>query len=268
MERVDYQPFLVQDVINWHRADGLNLRPWYQRRLTWTNQQRAYLVNTLFMQMPVPSIYLRHYLDADKEESKREIVDGQQRIHSILTYVEDGFRAKHPNHKKPVLYSELKPREREAFRLTQLSIGVLLGATDEDVIEIFGRINSVMKTLNQQEKRNSKYSGEFKQFCLQQSAKGLAIWKGLGIFTPNNIVRMAEVQFVAELVINLVEGIVDYMQNRSINTMRCTTKTSRSRMKLARNSKGCSKRSFPWIRMRSKTQYLEGRPCFLPCSYF
>jgi hypothetical protein len=33
MDRVDYQPIIIQDVVNLHKRDELNLRPWYQRRI-------------------------------------------------------------------------------------------------------------------------------------------------------------------------------------------------------------------------------------------
>lgn len=85
-----------------------------------------------------------------------------------------------------------------------------IGATDQDVIEIFGRINSVSKTLNPMEKLNALYSGEFKQFCLNQAVARLPFWRSTNIFSANEISRMQEVQFVSDLVINFVEGLIDY----------------------------------------------------------
>jgi hypothetical protein len=94
--------------------------------------------------------------------------------------------------------------------MTSLSVGSLVGATDADVIEIFGRLNSVAKTLNLQEKRNARFSGEFKQFCLKQAAQRVTLWRDYRIFTANDIARMAEVQFVSELAINMLVGLRDY----------------------------------------------------------
>ena len=61
MDRVDYQPLIIQDIINLNSRNELDLRPWYQRRVVWTPQQQAYLVNTILEQKPVPSIYVRHH---------------------------------------------------------------------------------------------------------------------------------------------------------------------------------------------------------------
>ena len=210
MDRVEYEPLVIQDLINLKRADELDLNPWYQRRSDWTTPQKAYLINTIFEQKPVPSLYIRHSLDIDHERSIKEIVDGQQRIRSILEYVSDQFPARHPAHEQNVKYSDLTRKEKETFRMTSLSVGYLLGASEVDVIDIFGRLNSVSKTLNLQEKRNARFSGEFKQFCLGQAALRVHLWRDLGIFTANDIARMQEVQFVSELVIGLLHGLTDY----------------------------------------------------------
>jgi len=210
MDRVEYEKVIIQDIINQNEKFELNINPWYQRRSVWTTPQKAYLLNTIFEQKPVPSIYIRHTLDIDENKSIREVVDGQQRIRAIIEYVEGKFPARHPNYKKPILYSQLKRNEIEKFRLTSVSVGYLLGATDEDVIEIFGRLNSVAKSLNAQEKRNAQFSGEFKQFCLSQSSSRLAIWRDYGIFTANDISRMNEYLFMSDLIINILDGLSDY----------------------------------------------------------
>lgn len=216
MDRVDYESLIIQELINSHQAKSLNITPWYQRRAVWSTPQRAYLINTIFEQKPVPSLYIRHQIDLDTERSIKEVVDGQQRIRTILAYREDEFPARHPNHPRKVLYSQLTRSERGQFLATALSVGYLIGADDRDVIEIFGRINSIAKTLNPQEKRNAQFSGDFKQFCLRQAVERLAFWRSTGVFTANEIARMMEVQFISDLVINMVRGLQDY-SSKAIN---------------------------------------------------
>jgi hypothetical protein len=210
MERVDYQSLVIQDLINLHKSQELDLTPWYQRRSVWLKPQKAYLINSIFENMPIPSIYIRHYLDIETEKSIKEVVDGQQRIRAVLEYSEDDFSARHSSHKKLVKFSELSKTEQSKFKMIPLSIGYLIEADDSDVIEIFGRLNSVSKTLNAQEKRNAKYSGEVKQFCLKQAADRVNFWRDYGIFSANDISRMLEVQFVSDIVINLINGLSDY----------------------------------------------------------
>ncbi len=210
MDRVDYESLIIQDLLNFHRDKSLNISPWYQRRSVWSEPQKAYLINTIFEKKPVPSIYVRHQIDVDAEKSIKEVVDGQQRIRTILSYKDDAFAARHPEHKKKVLYSGLTKAQREDFVATKLSVGYLIGAEDQDVIEIFGRINSISKTLNPQEKRNALYSGEFKQFTLTQAADRLPFWRSTDIFSANDISRMQEVQFISDLAINMINGLSDF----------------------------------------------------------
>lgn len=214
MDRVDYESVIIQDLLSAHARNELNITPWYQRRSVWRPAQKAYLINSIHENKPVPSIYIRHSIDLVQEKSIKEVVDGQQRVRCVLEYRDDRFRAKHPQHKRPVLFSDLTLPQRNKFLLTSLSVGYLVGAEDSDVIEIFARINSVAKTLNPQEKRNAQFSGEFKQFCLGQAVARLALWRRYGIFSDNDIARMTEVQWVSDLIMNLVEGLQDFSAQR------------------------------------------------------
>lgn len=210
MERVEYESVLIQDLIGYHDRDELNISPWYQRRSVWSAPQKAYLINTIHENKPVPSIYIRHTVDLENETSIKEVVDGQQRIRCVLEYKDGTFAARHPNHARPILYPKLSKKERVHFLQSTLSVGYLVGATDADVIEIFARINSVSKNLNPQEKRNARFSGEFKQFCLEEAVERLPFWRKNQIFSDGEISRMLEVQFVSDLIVNLLGGLQDF----------------------------------------------------------
>jgi Protein of unknown function DUF262 len=183
MERVDYESLIISDLLNFHSARALDINPWYQRRSVWSPPQKSYLINTIFERKPVPSIYIRQMIDVENERSIKEVVDGQQRIRSVLSYKDDEFSARHPAHKNRVKYSELSRPERERFLSTALSVGYLIGADDRDVIEIFGRINSVAKTLNPMERMNAQFSGDFKQFCLREAAARVPFWRATNLFS-------------------------------------------------------------------------------------
>ncbi len=210
MDRVGYHSLVVQDLINYYRALELNVNPWYQRRSVWNNPQKSYLINTLFEKKPIPAIYIRHSIDLDLGKSIKEVVDGQQRTRTILEYCEDKFTARHPSYLNRVSFKDLNKTERQDFLLTAIPVGYLLGADDADVIDIFGRINSVSKSLNAQEKRNANFSGEFKQFCLEQASSRINFWRNYSIFTSNDIARMNEVQFISDIVLNFIVGLSDF----------------------------------------------------------
>lgn len=214
MERVDYQSLVIQDLINLDNSGELNLNPWYQRRSVWNESQKAYLINTLFERKPIPTLYIRHSIDFELQKSIKEVVDGQQRVRAILGFYKDSFRALNSGIGRRVKYSELNRNQKQQFLMTALPIGYLQGATDADVIDIFARINSVAKSLNSQEKRNAKYSGSFKQFCVSESTKRLSIFRDYNFFTANDISRMAEVQFMSDLIINLKDGLTSYSSTK------------------------------------------------------
>ena len=212
MDRVDYQSLMVQDIRNLDNSSELDYSPWYQRRSVWTTPQKAYLINTIIEQKPVPAIYVRYALDLDRGKTIREVVDGQQRIRAILGFCRDEFSVRYPGTGGRQSFSQLSRIHREEFLLTAIPVGYLLGATDMDVIDIFGRINSVSKSLNAQEKRNSAFSGDFKQFCLHQASSRVELWRTFNIFSANDIARMNEVQFISDLALNLIEGLSDFSQ--------------------------------------------------------
>lgn len=214
MERVDYESLIIQDLVNSYEREELDINPWYQRRAVWLRPQKSYLINTIHEKKPVPSIYIRHMIDLETERSIKEVVDGQQRIRCILEYRNNEFAARHPRHDRLVKFDQLTKQERLTFLQTALSVGYLVGANDSDVIEIFARINTVAKTLNPQEKRNAAYSGAFKQFSLSEAVERLPFWREYAIFTDNDIARMAEVQFISDLTMNLIEGLQDFSADR------------------------------------------------------
>lgn len=210
MDRVDYQALIIQDIINLENKGELNLAPWYQRRSVWSVPQKSYLINTLLERKPIPAIYIRHSLDLDNAKSIKEVVDGQQRTRAIIGFYNNEFTARHPSYSRKLLYSQLKRDEQQLWLLTSVPVGYLLGATDADVIDIFGRINSISKTLNPQEKRNAAYSGEMKQFCLEQASTRTPFWREYEIFSANDISRMSEILFVSDIVYNFLNGLSDY----------------------------------------------------------
>lgn len=210
MERVDYESMLVQDLLSAHQRGELNVAPLYQRRSVWTTAHKAYLINSIFSKMPVPTLYLRHSLDLESERTIKEVVDGQQRCRSIIEFKDNKYSARHPDHSKRVTYDELTSGQREQFLMAKIPTAQLIGADDADVIEIFGRLNAVSKNLNPQEKRAAQYSGEFHQFCLRQASSHLALWRNLNLFTATEISRMQELQFVADLSLSMLNGLTDF----------------------------------------------------------
>src|SRR5689334_6098897 len=75
--------------ISWFRreqsAGSLDLSPKFQRRPVWSKEQSSYLIDTILSGLPIPEIYVRSS-STPKGESRYEVVDGQQRIRSVLDF--------------------------------------------------------------------------------------------------------------------------------------------------------------------------------------
>lgn len=51
--------FSVGELFRWFKGDDLILQPKFQRRLSWSEEARAYLIDTIVRGMPMPKVYLR-----------------------------------------------------------------------------------------------------------------------------------------------------------------------------------------------------------------
>src|SRR5271170_8098247 len=80
--------YRVGDFVAWQRDGALELNPNFQRRPVWKKGAKSYLIDTILRALPMPIIFLRD-LRADLKtfKAKRDVVDGQQRIRTILSFV-------------------------------------------------------------------------------------------------------------------------------------------------------------------------------------
>lgn len=84
--------YSVRDFEEWQQRDELVLQPKFQRREVWSEKARSYLIDTIIRGKPIPKIYMRQDVNPKTRRVVREIVDGQQRLHSVLNFLKDGFK--------------------------------------------------------------------------------------------------------------------------------------------------------------------------------
>jgi hypothetical protein len=82
------QQYRVLDFYEWDKRDGLYLQPKFQRRPSWTEQARSYLIDTILKELPVPKLFLREITNLKNKTTIREVVDGQQRLRAVLDFIE------------------------------------------------------------------------------------------------------------------------------------------------------------------------------------
>ncbi|MHB8828941.1 MAG: DUF262 domain-containing protein [Syntrophales bacterium] len=202
--------WLISDVLNWFKSKELVINESFQRHSVWSPQAKTLLIDSILNELPLPKIFIRTKIDAKLQKSVKEIVDGQQRIRSIVEFANDEFalNSKSENF-KGMKYSDLSEETQEAFLGYVLTAEQLLNATDDDVIDIFARLNSYTVALNAAEKRHAAFQTELKFFVRRMSIKFRWFIEKYSVFTVKQRFRMADDEFFAEIVRLVVNGIQD-----------------------------------------------------------
>ena len=152
--------------------------PPFQREFVWTIKQSSLLIESFLLGLPVPPVFF--YID---EENKNLVIDGQQRIMTVIFYFEGFFGSENlqgrrqvfrlsglsensPYHRKT--YEELDDSDRRKLRgrvLRAINVRQLGPASDDNtsIYHIFERLNTGGTPLKPQEIRNCVFRGEVVQ---------------------------------------------------------------------------------------------------------
>jgi hypothetical protein len=187
---------------------SLILKPPYQRKPVWTPKQQAYLIDTILQRYIIPEIYIHRVTTADGN-TVYNIVDGQQRIRSILDFISDKLPLSEeftPDY-ADYTFSDLPDSLRKIIYNYTFYVREITDATEEEVRNLFKRMNRYVVPLNPQELRHATYQGEFIKLMEQLSEE--EFWAENKIVTPNEIRRMNDVQFISDLFVSMMHGIQD-----------------------------------------------------------
>lgn len=77
----DGYPMSIGELTNIYRDGELIIRPEFQRIFRWKLKQKSRLIESILLGIPIPSIFV-----AQQEKGKWELVDGLQRISTILEF--------------------------------------------------------------------------------------------------------------------------------------------------------------------------------------
>jgi hypothetical protein len=147
----------------------IKLNPDYQRNHRWGTSASSKLIESLILNIPVPTIYLSQDVDVDDEVeddvSRYSVIDGQQRLTAIYDFMTNAFALEGLEVLEPLntmYYKNLPPfliRRLEERTIKCLRIDSTI---DPQVkYDIFERLNSGAVQLEAQELRNAIYRGKF-----------------------------------------------------------------------------------------------------------
>lgn len=217
MKNFDSRSYSINDFLEWSHTDQLILNPSFQRKSVWTDNAKSYLMDTIVRGKPIPKLFIRQQLNIQTKKSVREVVDGQQRLRTIMGYLNDGFQIskKHNPEFGGLYFSQLDADTQANILNYELAVDLLVNMPDAEVLDIFGRLNSYAVLLNEQEKINSDHFGPFKLLADRLAHSNNAFWLDNGILTNQQILRMGDVAIVADLLISMIEGIRSKKQLKS-----------------------------------------------------
>jgi len=168
----------AQEAYRLFRDNRLIVNRKYQRKLVWTLEEKQSLIDSLIRDYPIPLIL---FADASEAGSTYyEIMDGMQRLNAIFSFIDNVFpigdryfdinefsRAKQAAEAgifTPVNRDEnafLPPSVCADLLDYQLAVTIFPIETDDQVTDVFGRINSGGRQLSAQEKRQAGMVDDF-----------------------------------------------------------------------------------------------------------
>ncbi|WP_211879226.1 DUF262 domain-containing protein [Plastoroseomonas hellenica] len=176
MAELASQPTSIQTVYTWYREGKLFVNRRYQRKLVWTQEEKQKLIESLLKKYPVPAILI-----AEREgvPGTYEIIDGLQRLHSIVSFIENQFPLEDDRFFNVESFPTAKTAADEgAFSVADsaekisakevstildytLALSVMRNATETEINDVFDRINTYRHRLSDQERRQAGVQNEF-----------------------------------------------------------------------------------------------------------
>ena len=173
MAELDSQPKSVQSIYAWFDEDKLFVNRRYQRKLVWTLTEKQKLIESVLNKYPIPAILLA------EREGGYEIIDGLQRLHTLISFVETAFATLDGKYFDVAQFPTAKARaDKDAFQDTDhdtviskrevstfldysMAISIMRGATEAEIDDVFARINTYGHRLSDQERRQAGVQDEF-----------------------------------------------------------------------------------------------------------
>ena len=176
--KVDFNSYdlSVKELISMVRDGLIDIAPEYQRQFRWDSERQSSLIESLFLGIPVPAIFM-----ATNADGTWELIDGVQRVSTILCFAgndedREKINANRPTKLKLIglhkldlfnnkTFEDLPLGVKTKFLLTSLKVTTLSDKSDKAVrFDLFERLNRGGVTLSDQEIRSCVYRGRFNEF--------------------------------------------------------------------------------------------------------
>src|SRR4051794_15439786 len=147
----------IETIVGRIRDESLDLQPDFQRGSVWSKSKQRLLIDSILRSWYVPPIHV-----VRTESDEQVVLDGQQRLRSIIDFVNGDLRVDgHADPASPDIealdglrYEELPENIRRRFDRFTLRLFEVIDYEPEEPYELFYRLNQPT-TLTSAEKRNA-----------------------------------------------------------------------------------------------------------------
>jgi len=143
--------------------------PIYQRKFVWDTTRRSRFIESVFLGVPISPLLV----SIAGEEAELEIIDGSQRMRTLVSYVKDELKLmglKKLSQLNGTKFSQLSPLIQNKFLLRDFRFHVVTDKASSDIrADIFDRVNTSAKQLSPSEVRKGAFLGVFYDFILDFS---------------------------------------------------------------------------------------------------
>jgi hypothetical protein len=166
-----------------NKRGRLKLDPEFQRYYIWDDNTASRLIESVFIEIPIPIIYL-----AEDEDGKYSVIDGQQRLRSLFGFLDNNLELKGLQVFKELngkYYQDLAGDLQGKFENYTIRVIEIRKNSNPTVkFEIFERLNRGSFKLNDQELRNCIYRGKY-NFIIKEMAEDKDFMFLLGLKEPH-----------------------------------------------------------------------------------
>lgn len=190
----------ISDLAGMIKRHELILQPEFQRKLVWNPKHKEAFIETILKGFPFPEIYIaQRGIDIENLQAEQVVVDGQQRLSTIMNYLEGATFGK-----KIPPFREIGEEAQKAFLSYDVVIRDLKDASEDTIKEVFRRINQTHFSLSDIEINNAIYDGEY--ISTAKDILDELVKEDIPIFSDAEISRMADLDYILMMMSTLQGG--------------------------------------------------------------
>lgn len=141
-ERISFYNQSIYSILHKIYSWNVDINPYYQRDFVWSEDEEYLLIDSIFNGIEIGKFVFIDTIDDINKEYDYEVLDGKQRINTILKFYEDriSYNGK--------TFSQLSARDRNHFLDFSLSVGEVICSNEEQKLRYFLRLNRGGKVMS------------------------------------------------------------------------------------------------------------------------